>query len=121
MSKDYNVATVSGTSNFPVTDITHKPKRQQADMLKLKQQIEGNVPVTEAEETAVDVPNVLTLERAISFYKRRAGLSELGKLYEATAKWLEELLVIRSPKTIQSQKEAFEAFKEKVKNVDKED
>ena len=39
------------------------------------------------------------MERAISYYKRMSADPKNGKLYEATAKWLEELLVTRTVKT----------------------
>ena len=84
-------------NGFPVKDITHKPKRMQGDMIRLK----------EAEANAVESQNVegeetltvVTLERAISYYKRMSADPINGKLYSATAKWLEELLVTRTLKT----------------------
>lgn len=94
----YDETTVSGVANFPVHDITHKPKRRQGDMIKLKQQYEGvNNDTTPTEE--VNEPlKVITLERAISYYKRMSADETNGKLYEATAKWLEDLLVTRTSK-----------------------
>lgn len=102
--KDYDSTTVAGVANFPVQDITHKPKRQQGDMIRLKQLEEQGVS-----EPTVDVKDeaplkVITLERAISFYKRMSADSQNGKLYEATAKWLEELLVTRTIKTSEAVK-----------------
>lgn len=86
------------TSHFPVKDITHKPKRMQGDMIRLKEAeagIENNDNTMSAEETL----SVITLERAISYYKRMSADETNGKLYSATAKWLEELLVTRTLKT----------------------
>lgn len=98
--KDYNNTTVAGVENFPVQNITHKPKRQQRDMMRLKQQLEEQgvkeSPATVQEDSTL---KIITLERAISYYKRMSADPKNGKLYEATAKWLEELLVTRTVKT----------------------
>ena len=97
--KDYNNTTVAGVANFPVQDITHKPKRQQGDMIRLKQLEEQGgeeSPATVQEDSTL---KTITLERAISYYKRMSADPKNGKLYEATAKWLEELLVTRTVKT----------------------
>ena len=93
---DYS--TVGGVSNFPVKDITHKPKRMQGDMIKLKEAELGITNSNPAEESP-EILTVITLERAISYYKRMSADATNGKLYEATAKWLEELLVTRTSKT----------------------
>lgn len=85
-------------SGFPVKDITHKPKRMQGDMIRLKEAEAGltdSENVTESNEPL----SVITLERAISYYKRMSADPNNGKLYTATAKWLEELLVTRTLKT----------------------
>ena len=106
--KDYEETTVGGVANFPVHDITHKPKRRQGDMIKLKQQYEGGV-TDEAPVEETNAPlKVITLERAISYYKRMSADETNGKLYEATAKWLEELLVTRTSKTEAARKAVFE-------------
>ena len=84
-------------NGFPVKDITHKPKRMQGDMIRLKE-AESNTTNSQnvmGEETLT----VVTLERAISYYKRMSADETNGKLYSATAKWLEELLVTRTLKT----------------------
>ena len=87
---------VTTTKNgFPVQDITHKPKRMQGDMIKLKEAEEGTSESYNTEETLT----VVTLERAISYYKKMSADETNGKLYTATAKWLEELLVTRTLKT----------------------
>ena len=97
--KDYDKTTVAGVANFPVQDITHKPKRQQGDMIRLKQLEEQGVeesPATVQEDSTL---KIIPLARAISYYKRMSADPKNGKLYEATAKWLEELLVTRTVKT----------------------
>lgn len=92
---DYTTTT---SSSFPVKDITHKPKRMQGDMIKLK---EAEMGLTNNDSpVGVNEPlSVITLERAISYYKRMSADETNGKLYSATAKWLEELLVTRTLKT----------------------
>lgn len=91
--------TVGGVANFPVKDITHKPKRMQGDMIRLKEAEMGIVNSANSTEDSNTPLSVITLERAISHYKRMSTDSTNGKLYEATAKWLEELLVTRTLKT----------------------
>lgn len=97
--KDYNNTTVAGVANFPVQDITHKPKRQQGDMIRLKQLEEQGIEESPAKVQEDSTLKIITLERAISYYKRMSTDPKNGKLYEATAKWLEELLVTRTVKT----------------------
>ena len=97
--KDYNNTTVAGVANFPVQDITHKPKRQQGDMIRLKQLEEQGIEESPAMVQEDSTLKIITLERAISYYKRMSADPKNGKLYEATAKWLEELLVTRTVKT----------------------
>ena len=82
-------------SNFPVKDITHKPKRMQGDMIRLAESANSTTETPVDNETV----SVITLERAISYYKRMSTDSTNGRLFEATAKWLEELLVTRTLKT----------------------
>ena len=97
--KDYDRTTVAGVANFPVQDITHKPKRHQGDMIRLKQLEEQGVEEPTVTEQKDSTLKIITLERAISYYKRMSADPKNGKLYEATAKWLEELLVTRTVKT----------------------
>ena len=85
------------SSSFPVKDITHKPKRMQGDAIRLREK-EANASTPENGSTEESL-SVITLERAISYYKRMSADSTNGKLYVATAKWLEELLVTRTLKT----------------------
>ena len=91
--------TVGGVANFPVKDITHKPKRMQGDMIKLREAELGITPDQSPADDNNTVLKVVTLERAIAHYKRMSADATNGKLYEATAKWLEELLVTRTVKT----------------------
>lgn len=91
---DYTTTT---SSSFPIKDITHKPKRMQGDMIRLKEAEEGIInSVSSTENESV---SVITLERAISYYKSKSADEVNGKLYSATARWLEELLVTRTLKT----------------------
>ena len=85
------------SSFFPVKDITHKPKRMQGDMIRLKE-AEAGIVNEDCTAESVEPLNVITLERAISYYKKMSSDATNGKLYIATAKWLEELLVIRTPR-----------------------
>lgn len=92
---DYVTTTAS---SFPVKDITHKPKRMQGDMIRLKE-AEAGLNDNEAPAENSETLSVITLERAISYYKKMSADVTNGKLYIATAKWLEELLVTRTLKT----------------------
>lgn len=73
--------------NFPVVNITHKPKRMQGDNLRVMQ---SESPVEFIVEST-DVPQTATLERAISFYESHAE-GEYRTLYLQTAKWLREYM-----------------------------
>lgn len=86
-------------NHFPVKDVTHKPKRMQGDMIKLRNAELGISDSQSSKESGSETLNVITLERAISFYKSKSADETNGKLYSATAKWLEELLVTRTLKT----------------------
>ena len=86
------------TSSFPVKDVTHKPRRMQGDMIRLKE-AEAGLAVSDNTSGSVEPLSVITLERAISYYKKMSADETNGKLYSATAKWLEELLVTRTLKT----------------------
>ena len=79
--------------NFPVIDITHKPKRMQSDNLKAVN------PVTTAmdvEPSPSSIPASPTLERAISFYETHAE-GEYRTLYLQTAKWLRDYMTKTVP------------------------
>lgn len=75
--------------NFPVIDITHKPKRMQNDNLKSAVQmttaVDSESPVTSS------VPASPTLERAIEYYETHA-VGEFRILYLQTAKWLRDYM-----------------------------
>ena len=108
---DYTTTT---SGSFPVQDITHKPKRMQGDMLRLKESRPDEVAYgsSNSEEMTLEV---ITLERAISFYKRKSADEVNGKLYSATAQWLEELLVTR---TVSKTEAARKAVKEEESKSD---
>ena len=87
------------TNNFPVMDITHKPKRMQGDSIRKE-----NLSTVSTVHSSVDedVLEVITLERAIHFYEELAAKNLPNyKLYSATAKWLKELLATRNIKVMQ--------------------
>ena len=76
--------------NFPVIDITHKPKRMQSENLK------SAVQVTTAMESEINpmtssIPVSPTLERAIEYYESHA-VGEFRVLYLQTAKWLRDYM-----------------------------
>lgn len=74
--------------NFPVVDITHRPKRLQGDNIK---KMIGDSPNESMDNLTPIVPQVVTLERAISFYESHAE-GEYQMLYTQTAKWLREFM-----------------------------
>lgn len=85
---------------FPVKDITHRPKRMQGDMIRLQGREYDSESNKSTNSTGVEeTVQVVTLERAISYYKKKSNDETNGRLYSATAKWLEELLVTRTLKT----------------------
>ena len=91
-----DVTTVTTVGNFPVEDITHKPKRRQGDNIRLAQL---NKTAGDSSEQSESVPTVVTIERAITFYERQATRSpELSVLYHQTAEWLRELMMTRNVK-----------------------
>ena len=75
-------------SGFPVHDITHKPKRMQSANLKAVLGEETTVSLAGEES---DVPKIVTLERAITYYESHAE-GEYANLYTQTAKWLREFM-----------------------------
>ena len=81
-----SMTTVS--DNFPVVDITHKPRRMQSDNLKVASNEE---PVVSMSGVESDIPSVVTLERAINFYESHST-GEYKNLYSQTAKWLREFM-----------------------------
>jgi hypothetical protein len=91
----YKEGEVTTIGNFPDHNITHKPKRMQGDSLKKDGDEISSVDVDGKTSSAKSVPNVVTIERAIKYYKEHAT-GEHTKLYIATAKWLVDLLTIKS-------------------------
>lgn len=84
-----DMTTVS--DRFPVVDITHKPKRMQGDNIRSAQRETVSVSVSYEGDNHVEVPQTMTLERAIRFYEENAR-GEFQSLYVQTAKWLRMLL-----------------------------
>lgn len=78
--------------NFPIVDVTHRPKRMQGD--NLKTMIDRDPEVQEPVESSV--PQTATLERAIQFYESNAQ-GEYKVLYTQTAKWLREYMTKTMP------------------------
>lgn len=94
------MSTMTTKENFPVIDITHKPKRMQGDNLKAVATVttameQDDAPMTNA------IPATPTLERAIEYYETHA-VGEFRTLYTQTAKWLREYMT----KSIPVQQEA---------------
>ena len=83
------MSTMTTKDNFPVINITHKPKRMQSDNLRAVNHVttamETENPVTSS------VPTTPTLERAIEYYETHAE-GEYRTLYLQTAKWLREFM-----------------------------
>ena len=81
--------------NFPVVDITHKPKRMQGDNLKAVSSVTTVMEQNDASVTS-DIPSTPTLERAIAYYETHA-VGEFRTLYLQTAKWLREYMTKSIP------------------------
>lgn len=85
--------------NFPVIDITHKPKRIQSDNLKSAIHV---TTVGEPESPIMSsVPVSPTLERAIEYYESHAE-GEFRVLYLQTAKWLRDYMSKDVPVNVQT-------------------
>lgn len=80
--------TMTTKDNFPVIDITHKPKRMQSDNLKSAVQV---ATAKDADTPTSAIPVSPTLERAIEFYESHAE-GEFRLLYLQTAKWLRDYM-----------------------------
>ena len=83
--------TMTTRENFPVVDVTHRPKRMQGANLKTMIESEPN-----QEKVESNVPQSATLERAIQFYESNAT-GEYKVLYAQTAKWLREYMTKTMP------------------------
>ena len=82
------MATMTTKENFPVIDITHRPKRMQSENLKSTNKVTTAMDIESPESY---VPTTPTLERAIEFYESHAE-GEYRTLYLQTAKWLREFM-----------------------------
>lgn len=82
---DHTTTTAGGFIKNHI-DITHKPKRLQADMVGSEEESEEVVKAAPLS----DIPKSLTLERVIKYYESNSN-GECAKLYAQTAKWLREL------------------------------
>ena len=96
-----NVTTVAN-GKFPVHDITHKPKRTQADNLR-KAGVLDEAP-TEENVVQSKIPQSPTVEGAIQFFEDNAK-GEYKALYKSTATWLRKYLTLKVkelPKNLQA-------------------
>lgn len=82
--------TMTTKDNFPVIDITHKPKRMQNDNLKSAIHVTTAMEQNDAPMTS-DIPASPTLERAIAYYEAHAE-GNFRVLYLQTAKWLRDYM-----------------------------
>ena len=90
-------ATMTTKDNFPVIDITHKPKRMQGDNLKAVSVMTTAYTVEQDDAPMTnDIPATPTLERAIEYYETHA-VGEFRLLYLQTAKWLKEYMTKNIP------------------------
>lgn len=97
-----NVTTVAN-GKFPVEDITHKPRRTQADNLK-KAGVVADVVPSGNDEIISKVPQSPTVEGAIQFFEDNAK-GEYKALYKSTAVWLRKYLTMKVkelPKNLQA-------------------
>lgn len=85
--------TMTTRDNFPVIDVTHKPKRMQGTNLRT---MSTNQEPEAREVHESQVPQSVTLERAIQFYESNA-YGENRVLYTQTAKWLREYMTKTIP------------------------
>ena len=81
--------------NFPVIDITHKPKRMQGENLKAVATVTTAMEYDDAPVTS-DIPATPTLERAIQYYEAHAE-GNFRVLYSQTAKWLRDYMTKNIP------------------------
>lgn len=91
---------------FPIIDITHKPKRKQADSLK---DTESMMTIQQDAKTSGEVINLegipegfITLEKAIAFYEKNSEVT----LFKFTAQWLNNFLVYRKAAIKEARKQA---------------
>lgn len=101
------MATMTTKDNFPVIDVTHKPKRMQGTNLRTM----NTNPVTTTQMAETDVPQSATLERAIVYYETHAE-GEFKVLYSQTAKWLREYMSKTVPVPVVDSEQAPEMSEE---------
>lgn len=91
---------------FPIIDITHKPKRKQADNLKDTESmmtIQQDAKVSGEVISLEGIPEgFITLEKAIAFYEKNSEVT----LFKFTAQWLNEFLVYRKAAIKEARKQA---------------
>lgn len=106
MSKDY----LTTKDNFPVHDITHRPKRMQGDSIKSQESL---TTVDSVITSPRSIPQSVTIEKAIQFYESHAE-GEFEVLFKSTAKWLRDHMsknVAPSGSNIDQAKELLERIK----------
>ena len=84
---------------FPIQDITHYPRRLQADNVAPTQEEEK----LDSQTSRVSYPPQVTLERAIRYYENTKDPNN-GTLYARTAEWLRLLLDQSKPTTSSQEK-----------------
>lgn len=95
---------------FPIIDITHKPKRKQADnlrdtesMMTIQQQNTDKDSCSSNGVMLYEVPEgFITLEKAIAFYEKNSEVT----LFKFTAQWLNDFLVYRKAAIKEARKQA---------------
>lgn len=91
---------------FPIIDITHKPKRKQADSLKDTESMmtiqQDAKPLGEVISLEGIPEGFITLEKAIAFYEKNSEVT----LFKFTAQWLNEFLVYRKAAIKEARKQA---------------
>lgn len=108
----------TGNSNFPVIDITHKPKRLQRDnIMQAGTAYNADNPDTSVGDPLSCIPlHNVTIERAIQYYEANAT-GELTTLYSNTAKWLRQLLAVGMNAVAKAVKESEERANEKTPEI----
>lgn len=95
---------------FPIIDITHKPKRKQADnlrdtesMMTIQQQNTDKDSCSSNGVMLYEVPEgFITLEKAIAFYEKNSEVT----LFKFTAQWLKYFLAYRKAAIKEARKQA---------------
>lgn len=93
---------------FPIIDITHKPKRKQADNLRDTESMMTIQQNKDKDSLGNDVvlcgvpEGFITLEKAIAFYEKNSEVT----LFKFTAQWLNDFLVYRKAAIKEARKQA---------------